>query len=191
MLILAEFAQISPDIEPGIMAVVEHDTHRVVSDRLDPGDADRFLARDRDPLLGAVALHLGARRQHAQELGRQRKALAVVKGHGENPPLLVEPELGRPWLLHRCPSAQPRSIVPSTTCLSLVPSAVSTIVILSLPLPPKPSSRTTSSMACWEVTPTSFRYLRIDILKRCSSMLGLLWRSVPCYDKAEAPILLY
>src|SRR5262245_23621825 len=43
-------------------------------------------------------------------------------------------------------------------------------------------------MACWEVTPTSFRYLRIDILKRCSFMLGLLWRPVPCYDKAEAPI---
>src|SRR5262245_27962479 len=86
-----------------------------------------------------------------------------------------------------CP-AQPRSIVPSTTCLSLVPSAVSTIFILSLPLPPRLSSRTTSSMACWEVTPTSFRYLRIDILKRCSSMLGLLWLSAPCYDKAEVPI---
>src|SRR5262245_718400 len=191
VLVLSELGQISPDIEPVIVAVVEYDAHRVVSDRLEPRDADRFLARDRDALRRAVALHLGARRQHAQELGRQRKALAVVEGHGQDAPLLVEPKLRRPWLGHRCPSAQPRSIAPSTTCLSLVPSAVSTIFILSLPLPPKPSSRTTSSMACWEVTPTSFRYLRIDMLKRCSSMLGLLWPSVPCYDKAEAPILLY
>jgi hypothetical protein len=44
---------------------------------------------------------------------------------------------------------------------------------LELSLAANFSSRTTRSMACCEVTPTSLRYLRIDILKRsiCHSLV--------------------
>ena len=62
--------------------------------------------------------------------------------------------------------ASARSISPSTTCLRSVPSQVRIILTFSFPLPARFSARTTCSMACCEVMPTSLRYLRIEMLKR-------------------------
>src|SRR6187551_800077 len=70
--LLTEFAQILPDVEPGIMAIGEDDAHGVVSDGFDARNPDVLLAGDGDALVGAVALHLGARREHAQQLGGPR-----------------------------------------------------------------------------------------------------------------------
>lgn len=54
--------------------------------------------------------------------------------------------------------------------LESVPSAVSTILTLRIPLPSNACSRTTRSISCCEVTPTCFRNLRNDILNRSFSM---------------------
>ena len=43
------------------MSVVEYDLDRVIADRLDRGDGDVFLARDRPLLTWRMALHFGAR----------------------------------------------------------------------------------------------------------------------------------
>ena len=68
------------------------------------------------------------------------------------------------------PHAQLRSISPSTSWWRSVPSAVSTILTLSLvPLPSNPCLLTMRSSSCYDVTPTCFRYLRSDILKRSFS----------------------
>src|SRR6516225_2178335 len=100
LFLFANLAQILPDIESGVVAVGKHDAHGVVADGLKPRDPDIPLASHGEPLLGAVALYLGAWREHAQELSRNREALAIVETHGEDAFVLVEPELSRPRFWH-------------------------------------------------------------------------------------------
>src|ERR1700741_5662506 len=66
LFLFAKLAQILPNIEPGVVAVGKHDAHGVVAYGLEPRDPDISLAGHCDPLLGAVALHFGAWREHAQ-----------------------------------------------------------------------------------------------------------------------------
>jgi CspA family cold shock protein len=65
--------------------------------------------------------------------------------------------------------AHPRSTSPSTTCSIAWPSMVSTVLTFSRP-DRSPCSRTCRSIACCDVTPTFFRYLRNDMLNVSSSI---------------------
>src|SRR6476659_888611 len=65
----SEFAQICPGEQPGIVAVAEHDPHRIMPDRLKRGDLHMPLARHELPLKRPVSLHLRARRLDAQIFG--------------------------------------------------------------------------------------------------------------------------
>ena len=67
---------------------------------IDARNPDVLLAGDGDALVGAVALHLGARREHAQQLGGKREALSVVVAHREDALFLVQPKLCRPRFGH-------------------------------------------------------------------------------------------
>src|SRR5258708_9024512 len=66
------------------------------------------------------------------------------------------------------------SISPSISCLRATPDKVRVTLALrvSLPLslPALTASRTAFSISRWEVTPTAFRNLRIDMFKRSSAI---------------------
>ena len=83
------------------MAVVEAQQHAVIADRFDRADVDVALAGDQHLLPGAVALHFGARRFHAQVFARQAVAAAVVERDLEDVRRLVQRQLGRPGPAHR------------------------------------------------------------------------------------------
>ena len=78
-LVDAEVVQRFPGIDAGGVAVGETQTDGVVADRLQLHDADFALARDQHLLPGAVALHFGGRRIHAQVFRRQYEVLAGVE----------------------------------------------------------------------------------------------------------------
>src|SRR5690606_29893265 len=59
LLLLAQFAQVAPAEDAGVVAVVEAQQHTVVADRFDGGDVDVALAGHQLPLPRAVALDLG------------------------------------------------------------------------------------------------------------------------------------
>src|SRR5690242_20028073 len=82
------------------MAVVEQDAHRVIADRLQPGNLYRALAGDDLLLPRPVALHFGAGRFDAQVFRRQTKPLAGIEADSEQGLRLVEPELDRPCGAH-------------------------------------------------------------------------------------------
>ena len=67
----AELGQIRPREQAGIVAVVEHDAHRVVADRPQLLDLDVALLRHRHALARTVPLHLRRRARHPQHFGRQ------------------------------------------------------------------------------------------------------------------------
>src|SRR5262245_7990 len=64
--IAAEFVKIIPAVDAGGVQVVEHETHRIVADRMDFQDRHVALAGHRLSLVRGMALHLGARADHAQ-----------------------------------------------------------------------------------------------------------------------------
>src|SRR5579872_6291077 len=95
-LLAAEFVQIIPAEETGVVAVVEVDAHGVVSDRIEGRDLDVFLAGDDFLRLRPVALDFGARRFDAEIFRGQDELLAAVEHDGEAQFVGAEAKLGRP-----------------------------------------------------------------------------------------------
>src|SRR2546421_6221426 len=69
-LIAAEFVEIIPAVEPGVVTVVENDPRRIISHRFHRNDLHMTLAGDSLLLRCRMALHLGARGFDAQIFGR-------------------------------------------------------------------------------------------------------------------------
>src|SRR5262245_52389845 len=89
---LPQFVKILPGVQAAVMAIVEDQANRVVSDRFDLGDDDILFADLQRLLSRAVAANLGGRRIHAQVLERQFESRAVVEGHFEQSRLRAELE---------------------------------------------------------------------------------------------------
>src|SRR5690606_11803642 len=87
--------KIGPGVKPCVVPIVEDDAHRVVPDRTQIRNFHMALARNRNPLVRAVALHLGGWAHHAQHLGCQLVALAIFENHLERITVGAELEIGR------------------------------------------------------------------------------------------------
>src|SRR5262245_6742023 len=61
-----ELVEHGPGVEPGVVAVVEHEPHRVAADGLDLRYAHVLLVRHENALARRVAFDLGRRGMHAQ-----------------------------------------------------------------------------------------------------------------------------
>jgi len=85
ILLLANFIEMLPGINPGVMAVIKDDLDSVMADRLYIADLHRFLARHCLALIGRMALHLGAGTHHPQIFGAEFKLLAIIKADLEIP----------------------------------------------------------------------------------------------------------
>jgi hypothetical protein len=96
----AELAQVLPRVEPGVVAVVEHEAHRVLADGLDPHHRDVLLGDLQHVLAGAVALHLGGRGVGPQVLEAEGVAGAVGERHLDDAGPAPQPDLGR-WAVAR------------------------------------------------------------------------------------------
>src|SRR5690606_2153631 len=87
--VLPEFAQHLPGVDAGIMAVIEHQPHGVIADRLDARYVNVLLADHQDlrqaVLRATVAAHLGGRRKHAPVPERQLPGVAPREPHHEQP----------------------------------------------------------------------------------------------------------
>src|SRR5690606_31960139 len=59
--VAAELVEYRPRVQAGIVAVVEHEPHRIVADRLDPLDPNRLLARDQQPFSRGVTFDFSRR----------------------------------------------------------------------------------------------------------------------------------
>ena len=77
--VAAELVQVRPRVQPGVVAIVEYEAHRVVADRLDAADADLCLPSTSVPSPAPWPLHFGRRRVHAQVFERQLEVRAVVE----------------------------------------------------------------------------------------------------------------
>src|SRR5580704_18618166 len=66
ILLAAEFVEIGPAENAGIVQIVEDDPNRVMADRLQAHDADRRTARDERLLARPMPLHLGGRAFYPQ-----------------------------------------------------------------------------------------------------------------------------
>jgi len=98
VLVLAKLVQVFPGEDAAVVHIVELDSERVVTHRLQSHDTDMTAARHDLLLAGAVALDFGRRAFHAQKFGREREFAAVVEFDLQ--PLLRFPQahLDRPVL---------------------------------------------------------------------------------------------
>lgn len=94
-LLVREFGEIGPGVEPGVVAVGEADAQGVAPDRVRAGDADMALLRGRRRVFAAMALGLGARAFNAQEFVRDRPLAAIVEPDQQFGARLVEAEFCR------------------------------------------------------------------------------------------------
>src|SRR5207248_8841810 len=79
ILLAAEFVEIIPAVEAGVVSVVENDARRVIAHWLDGSDFDASFAGHGLFLGRGMALYFGAGGFHAKIFGRERKALAAVE----------------------------------------------------------------------------------------------------------------
>ena len=73
-----------------IVAIIENQPHRIVSDRLNGCDGHILLAGLQRFLSRAMALHFGARRMHAQVFEGVIEGCTIVEGDDEQPGILAE-----------------------------------------------------------------------------------------------------
>jgi multisubunit Na+/H+ antiporter MnhE subunit len=73
-----QIIQVAPDVDPGIVAVVEHELDPIVSHGLDRGYTDIFLAELQNLLPGTVTLNLSGGRIDSQILTRQLEVSPVI-----------------------------------------------------------------------------------------------------------------
>jgi hypothetical protein len=74
----AEFVQVFPGIDTGIVLIIEHELQGVIALRLDRIDGDLFLVNLKHFLTRAVTGHLCGRRIHTKVLTGQVEYGAVV-----------------------------------------------------------------------------------------------------------------
>src|SRR5436309_3404564 len=94
--IAAEFVEIVPAVEAGVVTVIEENSDGVVANRLQTGNLHVALPADDLLLRGPVSLHLGAWRFDTQIFGGQGKGLTGIERDGQRGFRLVEPHLCGP-----------------------------------------------------------------------------------------------
>src|SRR5580704_6904930 len=107
----AQLEQKIPAVKPAVMAVIEHDAHRVIAHRFQPRNFHIFLARDEELWSAAMTAHFGAGRFHPKIFGAKVETLAAVKADGQDIAPGTDAQFGRPatWrhvrVLHRSGAA--------------------------------------------------------------------------------------
>ena len=87
------------------MAVVEHDAHGIIADRLEPDDADSLLAGHGDALLRRWPCTSALGDSTRSNSAGSAKLCPSSKVTVRSASVLVEPELGRPGVGHSTASA--------------------------------------------------------------------------------------
>src|SRR5665213_1587039 len=99
-LMVTEIVEHAPRKQTGRMAVVEAQQHRVIANRLDRVDIHVRLAGHEHLLAASVALHLGARRMHAQVFGWETECFAAVERDFKHVRGAMQDDAGRLRGLH-------------------------------------------------------------------------------------------
>jgi len=90
----SELVQQGPGIKAGVVAIVEQQAQRVISDRLDAADADVLFAGLQYSLAAAVACHLGGWGEYPQVFKGQLEMGSVIEAYFEQPRLGAQFDVG-------------------------------------------------------------------------------------------------
>ena len=106
-LISSELVQIPPGEQTGVMAVIEHNFHGILSDRLHSTDTDIFLAQHQHFLPRAMSFDFRRGRVHTQVLERQLEPATVRKTHFQQPGFAAYFDFSRDRVSHISASIGP------------------------------------------------------------------------------------
>jgi hypothetical protein len=106
-LIPSELVQIPPGEQAGVMAVIEHNLHGILTDRLHSSYADIFFTQHKHFLTRAMPFDFRRGRVHAQVLERQLEPAPVRKTHFQQPGFAAYFDFSRDRVSHISASIGP------------------------------------------------------------------------------------